>query len=97
LTVNFKYYLLKIYGFKWRTVMTHKITAPLDGKVCQLRIKAGDKVEEDEEILVIEAMKTETPLFSPCNGVVADVRINEEDDVAEKEVLAIIEEKNTGA
>jgi biotin carboxyl carrier protein len=76
--------------------MSHKITAPLDGKVCQLRIKAGEKVEEDEEILVIEAMKTETPLFSPCDGVVADVRIKEGDEVAENDVLAIIDEKNIG-
>ena len=76
--------------------MSHKITAPLDGKVSQLRIKAGEKVEDDEEILVIEAMKTETPLFSPCDGVVADVRIKEGDEVAENDVLAIIDEKNIG-
>jgi biotin carboxyl carrier protein len=73
--------------------MTQEITAPLDGKVFQLHIREGDKVEEDEELLVIEAMKMETPAFAPCNGVVIEVRIKEGDEVAENQVLAIIDEK----
>lgn len=74
--------------------MTHKIVAPLDGKVFQLKIKAGNKVEDDEEILVIEAMKMETPIFSPCDGTIKEVRVNEGDAVKENDVLAIIDEEN---
>ena len=74
--------------------MTQEIVAPLDGKVFQLNIRAGDKVEEDEEILVIEAMKMETPIFTPCDGTVKEVRIKEGDEVAENDVLAIIDEKH---
>jgi biotin carboxyl carrier protein len=74
--------------------MTQEIVAPLDGKVFQLNIKAGDKVEEDEEILVIEAMKMETPIFTPCDGTVKEVRIKEGDEVAENDVLAIIDEEH---
>jgi acetyl-CoA carboxylase biotin carboxyl carrier protein len=74
--------------------MTQEITAPLDGKVFQLRIKAGDKVEEDEELLVIEAMKMETPVFAPCDGVVAEVRIKDGDEVTENNVLAIIDKEH---
>ena len=74
--------------------MTQEITAPLDGKVFQLQIRAGDKVEEDEEILVIEAMKMETPVFAPCDGVVREVSVKEGDDVAENAVLAIIDKED---
>lgn len=74
--------------------MTHKIVAPLDGKVFQLKIKSGNKVEDDEEILVIEAMKMETPIFSPCDGTIKEVRVNEGDAVKENDVLAIIDEEN---
>lgn len=74
--------------------MTHKIVAPLDGKVFQLKIKSGNKVEDDEEILVIEAMKMETPIFSPCGGTIKEVRVNEGDAVKENDVLAIIDEEN---
>jgi biotin carboxyl carrier protein len=74
-------------------MMTQEILAPLDGKVFQLKVNAGDKVEEDEEILVIEAMKMETPIFAPCDGVVKEVSVKEGDEVAENDVLAVIDEK----
>jgi biotin carboxyl carrier protein len=74
--------------------MTQKILAPLDGKVFQLKIKPGDAVEEDEEILVIEAMKMETPIFVPCSGVVRDVSVKEGDDVTENDILAVIDSKH---
>lgn len=74
--------------------MTQEIVAPLDGKVFQLNIRAGDKVEDDEEILVIEAMKMETPIFTPCDGTVKEVRIKEGDEVAENDVLVIIDEEH---
>lgn len=72
--------------------MTQKIAAPLDGKVFQIHIKAGDQVEEDEEILVIEAMKMETPIFAPCDGTVREISVKEGDEVAENDVLVVIDE-----
>ena len=74
--------------------MTQEIVAPLDGKVFQLKIKAGDRVEEDEEILMIEAMKMETPVFVPCDGTVREIRVKEGDQVTENDVLAIIDEEH---
>jgi len=74
--------------------MTQEIMAPLDGKVFQLKVKPGDKVEEDEEILVIEAMKMETPIFVPCDGTVREIRVQEGDEVAEDDILAIIDEEH---
>jgi biotin carboxyl carrier protein len=74
--------------------MRQKILAPLDGKAFQLKVKPGDTVEEDEEILVIEAMKMETPIFVPCDGVVKEVRVKEGDDVTENDILAVIDEKH---
>jgi biotin carboxyl carrier protein len=75
-------------------MMTQEIVAPLDGKVFQLKVSSGDMVEEDEEILLIEAMKMETPIFTPCDGVVREVRVKEGDEVAENDVLAVIDEKH---
>jgi biotin carboxyl carrier protein len=73
--------------------MTQEIVAPLDGKVYKLHIRAGDRVEEGEEILVIEAMKMETPIFTPCDGTVREVNVKEGDEVSENDVLTIIEEE----
>jgi len=74
--------------------MTHEIVAPLDGKVFQLKINPGDRVEDDEEILIIEAMKMETPIFVPCDGTVREIRVKEGDEVAENDVLAVIDEEH---
>jgi biotin carboxyl carrier protein len=75
-------------------MMTHEIVAPLDGKVFQLKINPGDRVEDDEEILIIEAMKMETPIFVPCDGTVREIRVKEGDEVAENDVLAVIDEEH---
>ena len=40
--------------------MAEKILAPLSGKVLSVAVGVGDRVEEDEEVLVLEAMKMET-------------------------------------
>ena len=77
-----------------RTAMTQTILAPLDGKVFQVMVKPGDTVEEDEEILVIEAMKMETPIFAPCDGAVKEIGVKEGDDVLENDLLAVIAPKH---
>ncbi len=72
--------------------MEHEIVAPLAGKIMQLNIEAGAKVEEDDEAIIIEAMKMETPIYSPCNGTVKEIKVKEGDTVEEDDVLAIVEE-----
>jgi acetyl-CoA carboxylase biotin carboxyl carrier protein len=72
--------------------MVHEIVSPLDGIVFQLKLKPRDTVEEDEELLVIEAMKMETPVFAPCDGTIREVWVKEGDEVSENDVLAIIDE-----
>ena len=72
--------------------MAQEITAPLAGKVLQMDLEVGAKIEEDEEPLIIEAMKMETPIYAPCNGTVKEVKVKEGDTVEEDDVLVIIEE-----
>jgi biotin carboxyl carrier protein len=71
--------------------MSEEILAPLAGKIVKLHIGVGTKVEEDDEALVIEAMKMETPVFVPCDGTVKELKVKEGDEVEEDDVLAIVE------
>lgn len=68
--------------------MAEEILAPLAGKVINVMVQPGSKVEEDDEILVIEAMKMETPIYSPCDGTITDVKVKEGDTVDEDDLLA---------
>ncbi len=71
--------------------MSEKILAPLAGKIIQLNIEVGAAVEEDQEILVIEAMKMETPVFAPVTGTVSAIGVSTGDEVEEDQVLAVID------
>ena len=72
--------------------MTEEILAPLAGKIIQMDLEIGKAVEEDEEVLVIEAMKMETPVFAPCRGTIKAVKVQEGDDVEEDDLLAVIDD-----
>ena len=71
--------------------MAQEILAPLAGKVFKLLVDVGEEVEEDDEVIVIEAMKMETPVFAPCDGTIKEIKCKEGDSVEEDDVLAIIE------
>ena len=71
--------------------MAQEILAPLAGKVFKLLVDVGEEIEEDDEVIIIEAMKMETPVFSPCDGTIKAVKVKEGDSIEEDDVLAIIE------
>ena len=72
--------------------MVTEVRAPMVGKVVNLLVDPGSKVEEDEPILTLEAMKMEMPIVSPVNGVLKEFRIKVGDQVESDTLMAIIEE-----
>ncbi len=71
--------------------MAEEIIAPLSGKVLSIEIEVGQEVEEDDEAVIIEAMKMETAVYVPCDGKVAEVKIKVGDEVEEDDVMVVIE------
>jgi acetyl-CoA carboxylase biotin carboxyl carrier protein len=71
--------------------MAEKILAPLAGNIVAVNIKVGDAVQEDDEAMVIEAMKMETLVYVPCKGTVKEILVKEGAMVEEDDVLAVIE------
>jgi biotin carboxyl carrier protein len=51
----------------------------------------GDKVKEDDEIAVLEAMKMEMPIVAPAAGVVKEIRVSVGQTCETDMVLAVIE------
>jgi biotin carboxyl carrier protein len=70
--------------------MTTEILAPLAGKIVRMEIEAGTSLVEDQEIIFIEAMKMETPIYAPCDGVIDKILKKTGDDVEEDDVIAIM-------
>ncbi len=71
--------------------MAEDILAPLSGKIIKMHIEPGKKIEEDDEVLIIEAMKMETPVFAPCDGTIKEIKVKEGDSVEEDDLIAVME------
>jgi biotin carboxyl carrier protein len=61
------------------------------GKILKLEKNPGDHVDEDEVIIVMEAMKMEIPIVAPATGIVKELKVAVGQAVEAEQVLAIIE------
>ena len=50
-------------------------------KVVKILVKEGDKVEENQPLIVIEAMKMETKIVAKTNGKIKSIKVKENDIV----------------
>ena len=71
--------------------MAVQITAPMVGKVVKVLANVGQEVEEDEPVLMLEAMKVEMPVVAPESGKVSAVNVKEGDTVEGDTVLIELE------
>jgi biotin carboxyl carrier protein len=71
--------------------MATEVNAPMVGKILRVVAKVGDRVEEDETIVVMEAMKMEIEVVAPEGGVVSEIRVADGDAVDPDTVVAVIE------
>ena len=67
-----------------------EILSPIAGKIQEISIKAGEIVTEDDEVMVIEAMKMETVVYGEA-GTVKEILVKVGDQVEEDQVLAVVE------
>jgi len=68
-----------------------RVTAPMPGKIVKLLVKAGDRVEPRQGLVVVEAMKMENELRARAAGTVAEVRVVEGASVEAGAILVILE------
>jgi acetyl/propionyl-CoA carboxylase alpha subunit len=69
-----------------------RVVAPMPGTVVRLLVGAGDSVCARQPLVVLEAMKMETPLTSPYDATVRAVHVAEGDRVMGGAVLVELEE-----
>ena len=69
----------------------NEIGANIPGKVAKVLVKAGDKVQANQTVAIIEAMKMETSVTTSVDGVVSSVAIKEGQMIAGGELLIKLE------
>ncbi|TMA93180.1 MAG: biotin/lipoyl-binding protein [Deltaproteobacteria bacterium] len=71
--------------------MATTVEAPMVGKILKIEKNVGDHVDEDEVMIVMEAMKMEIPIVAPVTGTVKEVKVAAGQAVEAEQVLAVIE------
>ena len=71
--------------------MRTPVTVPMVGKIVAVSVKVGDKIQENDQVAVLEAMKMEMPVVAPVGGTVKEVRIAPGQEVEAEQTLAVIE------
>jgi urea carboxylase len=69
----------------------HRVHAPMHGSIWKLLAEPGQRVEADQAILVVEAMKMELMVSAPTAGVLKAICCAVGHSVATGDILAVIE------
>lgn len=67
------------------------VAAPMPGKVVAVRVQPGDRVDRDQAVVVLEAMKMESALVAPQGGTVVEVLVTAGQTVQQRQPLLRIE------
>ena len=70
--------------------MAQNVTAPMVGKIVDIKVKVGDRVQEDDEVAVMEAMKMENDLVSKFTGTVTKILVRKGSEVSTGDILLTI-------
>jgi acetyl-CoA carboxylase biotin carboxyl carrier protein len=71
--------------------MSVDLKAPMPGKILEVLVKVGDQVKEDDEVIMLEAMKMENPIYAPASGTVKEIKVKANDSVDTEQIMMVIE------
>ena len=67
------------------------VPSELNANVWKIEVKPGDKVQEEDTLIILESMKMEIPVVAPRAGIVKAILTNEGDAVIEGQTLVTLE------
>jgi biotin carboxyl carrier protein len=71
------------------------VKPPMPGSIVKIEVEKGQKVNEGDPLIIVEAMKMETTLYSSIEGIVTEVNVKAGEQVDSDKVLMIIEKEET--
>ncbi len=74
-----------------RTSKEVRITSPIPGMIVKVLVAEEDRVDENQPLAILEAMKMENEIRAPRKGVVKKVNISPGNQVAQGALLLVIE------
>ncbi|MDR1755511.1 MAG: acetyl-CoA carboxylase biotin carboxyl carrier protein subunit [Culturomica sp.] len=102
---NTKYEKLQIDGVDYKTTFTDKwrnrknwetpdpklVEAYLPGTIVNVNVKEGQKIRENDLLLVLQAMKMDNKITSPVDGKVKAIHVKKGDQIPKGTVMIELE------
>lgn len=80
--------LIKAMGFASNGQKSiDSIVAPMPGLILDILVSEGQEVQEDDQLLILEAMKMENIIASPRSGTIKEIGVKKGDAVDKKQLL----------
>ena len=70
--------------------MTTEVKTTVPGNIWKVLVKVGDIVKKDDDLFIMEVMKTEVHHTSPVDGKVIGVNITNDQEAVDPGIVAII-------
>ena len=80
--------LIKEMGFEvGKTKQINAIKAPMPGLILEINVSVGQEVKENDNLLILEAMKMENSFSSPRDGIIKSIAVSKGDAVDKGQLL----------
>ena len=67
-----------------------RVKSEISGSVWKILKQPGERVDQEEPVLLLESMKMEIPVMALRGGTVGEIRVQEGEAVAEGDVVVVI-------
>jgi acetyl-CoA carboxylase biotin carboxyl carrier protein len=67
-----------------------RVKSEIAGSVWKIEVTVGDKVAEEDTLIVLESMKMEIPLLAPRAGTVIEILVAEGEAIGEGDVAIVL-------
>ena len=88
---NLLFKILPKFNITQEEVIKGGLTAPMPGKVVEIKIKKGSNIKKGDTLVILEAMKMEHKVLAPDNGKIKEVLIKENDQVENGQTLVVLD------
>ena len=88
---NLLFKILPKFNIAQEEAIKGGLTAPMPGKVVEIKIKKGSNIKKGDTLVILEAMKMEHKVLAPDNGKIKEVLIKENDQVENGETLVVLD------
>ncbi|MDZ7583186.1 MAG: biotin/lipoyl-containing protein [Deltaproteobacteria bacterium] len=73
-----------------KAVKAVDVKVKLQGIVYEIFVAVGDRVHQGDTLMILEAMKMETPVVAPCDGTIASIEVEKDQVVKPEQLVATI-------